>query len=680
MLRVNLILRNGHIGQVFSFLIISCLVLSGSLSVVLTLPSSSALQSSATGTTTTTNNGTLKLTLVGIPTTLNEINASESIITDEICASCWQIMQLEYASGMPVLQDGYNNTKAGLFDWFSSNSNATVWDFNIRPGATWSNGTPITSSDVNFTFSIPQVLFTLWTRMSKYVIPTITSLGSLHPPIKSIKVINSSETQFTLLASYATFGAVVSSQYFFAPLPMHVWQSKSVTKDLNFAQDVSSGPFYHLNYTKGSSVLILKQNPYYWDKSNISEIIVTFVSIDSDAAASLLQEGFTNLALISPANATSFVGKSNFGLDVEPDRGLLYLGYNVTSLPFNTPGFREAIADSINTSYIAQSVYDGYATPGFKGEGLIPPSATMWYNTSGVEYQYNLALAAKNLTSLGYKTVGGKLEYSNGSSVKFTVYTDTNNSADYDAAQIVQSDLSALNMSVNVISEPMSHLVRSFAYASGNTTSELVVASTQLPLFGVGFVDVLPAYENYLPWSPYLEYATYDWLSPQNIETEYNNLFVGLNSSTNPTNMRDTVIAIDGLNAQYLPMIPLAYPDQIWAYDSANFTGFPTSSNSAEGFDMGALALDPTTFSSITATCAPNCPQVNATPPPNSTSSSSSTTSAASSSSTTTTTPTSTPPNNSDLLLVIAIIVVIALIAAATFIARRGKGRGGTAP
>ena len=62
--------------------------------------------------------------------------------------------RLEYAFGMPVQPNGAPYQQAGLFDWMTSNSNASIWYFNIRPDAKWSDGVPITSADVNFTFGL----------------------------------------------------------------------------------------------------------------------------------------------------------------------------------------------------------------------------------------------------------------------------------------------------------------------------------------------------------------------------------------------------------------------------------------------------------------------------------------------------------------------------------------------
>ncbi len=577
-------------------------------------------------------------------------------------------MSLENAFGMPVLSNGSFNTRAGLFDSITVSPNASVWDFNIRPGAKWSDGTPITSSDINFTFGLE----------SGYLLNTVDDFIGLGTEVNSVQVINSSMTQFDLSVPDATFGYVLSSQYYFTPVPEHVLapmceSSSNPTacydNQLNLGQDVTSGPFYHENYTAGNTTMILKANPYYWNGPNVSTIVVTFVP-NNNETASLLSSDQSDLGIISPSSASSFSSNSNYGLSVEPDRGLLYMEYNVTEFPFNETNFRYALADSINTGAIASSIYDGYATPGYEGDGLIPPSATSWYNSSSAQYPYDFALALNNLTAApGLSLVNGKLEYLNGTQVGFEIFTDVNNTGDLAAADMVKTDLSALGMNITVIPTSYAALDNDYSLFSSETgiRSEIVVASTMLPIFGLGDIDVLPAYFNYFPWSS-SNIAQPNWILPQSADAEYYSLYSVVNSSTDQTHVQQSIRDIDGLNAQYLPLIALAYPDTMWVYRNTTFTGF-LSANSYLGFDMGSYSIDPAIFAEIHCSSPTSCP-TGITTVTQTTSSSTTTSGSTSSSSSSSTTGVPHAPSN-DLLLVIAIIVIIAVIAAGTFLSRR---------
>lgn len=562
------------------------------------------------------SNGVLRMTLVGIPESLNQLTASPG------CISCWEIMELEYAFGMPVQPNGALYPQAGLFDWMSSNSNASVWYFNIRPDAKWSDGTPITSADVNFTFGLG----------SGYIMGTPADFLGLGTNLVQVKALNSTETEFVLNSSQPDFGPLLAAQSYYAIVPEHVWAGTNFTNSPNFGQDVTSGPFYHLAYNGGND-LVLKANPYYWNSVGVGEIDITFVAQSSQAPTQLVGNQ-TDLAQVTPDFISGFVNNSQYGLNVEPDRGIAYLEYNVSESPFSNTTFRQAMAYAINTSAIVQNVYKGYATPGYLGRGTIPPSASEWHNTNTVQYQYNLTAAKALLSGQGYKwDSSGNLHYPNGTAVSFTIYTDNDVITDYETAQQVSTYLNGLGMQTKVVAESLATIAGDYTSGTGDIASQLVVASNTSPIFGLGFLDIEPGYDIYYPWFV----SQPAWTTPASAQSQFDNLTNIVDSSTNQAQVQQAVQAIDLLNSQTLPNIVLCYPDTLWVYRVGHFTGMP-SANSVTGFDMGAISLNPYTFSQIQAVGTQTSPSSG---------------------------------SNNTLLIVVAVVVVIVVVALALMMIRR---------
>lgn len=596
-------------------------------------------------------NGSLRVTLVDEPVSLNQLTSPSN------CESCWQVISLEYAYGMPQLQNGSYNLEAALFDRITVNSNATIWNLNIRPGARWSDGVPINSSDVNFTFGLG----------SHYIVYQGSSsdfLG-LYNEIKSVQIVNGSDTQFTLNRADSTFGYVLSSQYYYVIIPEHVWATRNFNTDNNFAQDVTSGPFYHLSYD-GGQILVLKANPYYWNSQGLSEIDVSFV-FSSAQAAELLQGNQTDLASIDPGSIAPFLNNPEYGLKVEPDRSLTYMEYNVSEYPFNDLAFREAMGYAINTSAIAQNSYGGYATPGYEARGLIPPSASAWHNSSTVQYAYDPSLANQTLSNAGYTWKGGHLYYPapNSTAVRMQIFVNSNDTAYNETAQMVASYLRATKMQVSVTPLSTAALDAEYTVGVGGVRSGLVIASTNIPLFGIGYLDVQPAFDLYYPWFVKQPY----WIYPPSVNAKYEALLNLINTSTSYSQVQQSIQQIDGLNSQYLPILALAYPDTIWVYRANPLTGFPPT-NSASGFDMGDYFLDPYSFSLLTCAGA-TCPVYSQSTITFSSSSSSNNTSTGSASA-----PPPLNPQGNTFLLLAAIVFVIALITVGTAFARLRKPTG----
>jgi len=492
-------------------------------------------------------------------------------------------MELEYAFGLPVKPDGSPNSAAGVFDWIQSNANSTIWYFNVRPGAKWSDGVPITSTDINFTFGFG----------SGYIFGTPNDFIGLSSNVTSVQVLNSSETEFVLNKVEPNFGLSLASQFYFTPVPAHIWQGTNYTASPNFAQDVTSGPFYHLSYDGGTN-LVLKANPYYWNGPGLAEIDVNFVTQSSQSATYLVGNQ-TDLAQVDPDFVSGFQNNTHFGINAEPDRGILYLEYNITQAPFNNLAFRQAMAYAINTTGIQQVVYKGFATPGILGEGTIPPSATTWHNPDTVQYPYNVTMAENLLKGQGYTyDSAGTLHNPDGTPVTFKIYTDTDVTTDYLTAQQVANYLNAIGIQITVVPESLSAIAGAYISGTGDIRSQMVVASNTSPIFGLGFLNIEPGFNVYFPWF----FTQPHWILPTSAENNFNGNTTIVNTSTDPVQVQQAVRNIDLINSQNLPIVVLGYPDTIWIYRTDHLTGFPGQS-STSGFDMGAISLDPATFSAL---------------------------------------------------------------------------------
>jgi len=582
------------------------------------------------------------MTLVGQPSSLNPINALAE------CVSCWQIIDLEYAYGMPVMQNGSSDLRNGLFDWMSTNSNASIWYFNIRPGATWSDGLPVNSSDVIFTFG----------PKSGYLWESPTDFLNLTGIIVSVIALNSSETEFVLSQGYSQFGTILGSQYYFPIVPAHIWESRDFNSDRNLAQDVTDGPFYHLDYNNGTQ-LILRANPYCWNPPKLSQIVINFVNSSSP---DLLISNETDLAQIDFTSVSRFLNDASFGVLTEPDHSILYLEYNITEAPFNNTSFRQALAYSINTTGIVDSVFSGYATAGVLGEGTIPPTATLWHSPQTMEYNYSVTHAEAILTGEGYsKNSAGRLLYPNGTEVSFTIYTDTDVPNDALAAKQVASYLSGMGMNITIIEESLSNIVSDYDSNSTNIQNELVVLSGTSPVFGLAPIDIKPGFQVYYPWFT----PPPNWILPSYAETELSNYTEVVNTSTDAATIQQAVRQIDSINSQYLPVIVLAYPDAIWAYRiGSGVTGFPES---GYGIDIGGNSLDPFAFTQLE--CAGSSCLVSTTSSTSLTTTITSTSSNATSSSTSQ----NVVPPNTNLLEIAIIVIVVAAIASGTILSRRKR-------
>ena len=88
------------------------------------------------------SNRTITFVTEPIPQNFNYLTASGD--------STFFVASLEYLSlsPYPLYPNGSLDWADAATNWITANSNYTQWTFHIRPGLTWSNGNPVSSSDI----------------------------------------------------------------------------------------------------------------------------------------------------------------------------------------------------------------------------------------------------------------------------------------------------------------------------------------------------------------------------------------------------------------------------------------------------------------------------------------------------------------------------------------------------
>jgi peptide/nickel transport system substrate-binding protein len=115
---------------------------------------------------------------------------------------------------------------------------------------------------------------------------------------------------------------------------------------------------------------------------------------------------------------------------------------------FQNRTFRVAISQSIHRADLARIAYDGHATPAY---GFISPANTLWYNTHLQVPHEDTAAAVRLLSSAGFHKSGDHLYDTAGHPVKFSIVTNSGNSARQKMATLIQQDLAALGIDVTVV-------------------------------------------------------------------------------------------------------------------------------------------------------------------------------------------------------------------------------------
>lgn len=351
----------------------------------------------------------------------------------------------------------------------SADGRTSTW--HLRRGTAFSDGHPITSADVLFTFEV-------------YMDDTLhVSLYDFFKPYgQKFKV--SAPDSYTVVIEmagpYAMLVPVVSSVYI---MPKHILEPAyragrfSSAYNIGTPPDslVTSGPWRLKQYVPNEKT-VLARNPYWCgvDANGrrlpyLDELVFVIVP-DQNTAALKFEAGEVDaLDDIKPENFRKYETdqeKGNFTFhDLGPALNTNFFWFNLNRVRearsgrkvgtpyvdaakyawFNNRDFRRAVSKAIDRDAIIRSVYYGQAV---KAWSTSTPGNKVWYTPDAVHYDYDLEGAKALIAKLGWKDRNGDgyVEDTNGRTVSFTLKTNSSNLLRVNTANFVKDDLAKIGV------------------------------------------------------------------------------------------------------------------------------------------------------------------------------------------------------------------------------------------
>jgi peptide/nickel transport system substrate-binding protein len=359
-------------------------------------PSSSSASSSPGSSAATTNadrSGTYNL---GLITPTGDIDPLTTTQVDTMFA-------VGLASAQLIISSPSGKLEPQLATSWTPSANRLSWTITLRPGLKFSNGKPLTATDVVSTFD--NILG------PKSESPAKSSFTGI------VKSVTGSGTAvvFHLDAPYSDFPYLLTGA--------NTWILPAGFKDTNWINDpVGAGQFILEKYTPGQGITY-KKNPYYWDAAavKLAGVNVTFYSDDQSELLAFQGGQIDEInsgddPAIASTLATSYPQQRSGWAKFD---GLVF---NVTKAPFNDVNVRQAIAWALNRAAIVKTVYSGDAAVG---------NDVAFFPDYGVQPQ-GLPVRSANLAKVKQLLGGRKISFS------LTTYTD-----EQTYAQLIQQELEA---------------------------------------------------------------------------------------------------------------------------------------------------------------------------------------------------------------------------------------------
>ncbi|MFP5207387.1 MAG: ABC transporter substrate-binding protein [Acidobacteriota bacterium] len=331
--------------------------------------------------------------------------------------------------------------------------------FELRPNLRFSDGTPFTAADVAYT-------------VERLMDP------QLHSPTGDAFRSGSGKVTTEIAGDYAirvVFPApLVGLAKLFDQVAMLSARSP-------LGERAVLGPYAVADVKPGTYVL-LRRNPHYWKRDSAGRPLPYIEAIrleiqqnrdiemlrlmrgEIDLINSLSAEGYDRLGAQAPGM------RSDAGVSLDSEQ----IWFNqVPTAPlaaykrawFVSTNFRRAISEAIDRQDLARVVYRGHARPAVS---WISPANKFWFDAKLGPHPFDRGDALRRLGEDGFRLQNGVLRDRFGKAVEFSVITNAGNPAREGMAAMIQQDLAAIGIKLNVVTldfpSLIDRIVRSFNY------------------------------------------------------------------------------------------------------------------------------------------------------------------------------------------------------------------------
>jgi peptide/nickel transport system substrate-binding protein len=283
------------------------------------------------------------------------------------------------------IRPGTSVLEPGLAVKWKASDMGRVWEFELRRGVKFHDGTPFNADAVVFSFERQRDPFHPFHR------PDFQYWENVFRNIERVEKVDEYKVRIHIEGPYAPFLANLSM---FAVSIVSPTAVRRYGKTNNFSNNpVGTGPWRFKSWTKGERI-VLERNPDYWGGPPAMERMVFQVIQDPRQRLIALESGAIDIAYSILPEELQFV-ELHPSLDIHKvaANNVAYLAMNTRRQPFDDVRVRRAANYAINKEPIVKLVYQGLAIP---AHGAVPPGNWAYYEVKQ-RYGYNPAMARQLL-------------------------------------------------------------------------------------------------------------------------------------------------------------------------------------------------------------------------------------------------------------------------------------------
>jgi peptide/nickel transport system substrate-binding protein len=306
--------------------------------------------------------------------------------------------------------------------------------FMLRPDAAWSDGVPVSSADLLFSWQAQtsEALGWLWSDITD--------------KIDTVEALDDRTVRYTFTHRYPYQLMDVND----GPIvPAHAWEGIPFEdwEDTDWSEHVvSAGPFVPVAHTPQQEI-IFERNPNYFipQRPRLSRLVFRVVPAKSALFNQLLAGDIDLVDDVPPAEAARVQANPDLELAIFADRSYTHICWNLSNELFADRKVRRALGLAIDREALIDVVYSGFAKP-----SAGPVLSTMWaFNRDLEPLPFDTAAAAELLAEAGWidSDNDGTLDR-DGRNFEFEFLAPAESDVRQDIALMVERDLGHIGIKV----------------------------------------------------------------------------------------------------------------------------------------------------------------------------------------------------------------------------------------
>jgi len=294
----------------------------------------------------------------------------------------WYMWQLVYEGLLRAELDG--SLEPVLASEWTANEDGLTYDFKLRGGAMFADGTPVTAEDVVASFE----------RLKSDGLPYAQDRFK---SLESVEALDEGQVRFNLSQPDAGFLLNLGNPF--------VVGSAILSKEWLESNDpktamMGTGPYEMVSYVPNQE-LVLRRNPNYWDADGAPEIENLTIRYMPEQSAQIagMVSGQIDLMFPSAESMLQISRMDNIGSKAVASTNTVRININTNKEPFSNVDFRRAMSLSLSREDVVAGAFLGEATP----SAPVPPAYSWGSDPSELEYQtQDIERAKALLAQAGY--------------------------------------------------------------------------------------------------------------------------------------------------------------------------------------------------------------------------------------------------------------------------------------